>query len=218
MVEGGKVVRFVEKPQQPPSDLAIVGAYAFTPLLFRAAREVRPSFRGELELTDCLQWLVGRGHAVLPYEVRGWWQDVGRPGDLLVANRLLLARLGRRIEGEVDGGSRLEGAVVVEAGARVLRSHLLGPVVVRSGAVVEDSRVGPDVAVGPGAQVRASHVADSIVMDGARVQEVKGVRGFLVGRHARLAGEGEPTVFLGDHSEVTIPALGIEEAKEEASR
>ena len=218
VVAGGRVVRLVEKPQEPPSDLAIVGAYAFTTLLFRAAREIRPSFRGELELTDCLQWLVDGGHDVLPYEVRGWWQDVGRPGDLLVANRLLLARVGRRVEGEVDEASRLEGAVVVEAGARVLRSHLVGPVVVGEGAVVEDSQVGPHVALGPGAAVCASQVADSVVMDGARVEKAKGVRGFVVGRHARLRGEGTPTVFLGDHSEMTVPALGAPEAEEEAMR
>lgn len=202
VVEGGRLVRLVEKPQVPPSDLAIVGAYAFTPLLFRAAREVRPSFRGELELTDCLQWLVDRGHRVLSYEVRGWWQDVGRPGDLLVANRLLLPRLPARVEGEVDRGSAVEGGVGVEAGARVVRSRLRGPVWVGPGAVVEDAEVGPNVAVGPGAEVRRARVEEAILMDGARV-EGGTLRRSVLGRRAWVRASGaELGAWLADESSV----------------
>ncbi|MCX7750024.1 MAG: glucose-1-phosphate thymidylyltransferase [Candidatus Bipolaricaulota bacterium] len=202
VVEGRRLVRLVEKPREPPSDLAIVGAYAFTPLLFRAAREIRPSFRGELELTDCLQWLLDRGHTVLPHLVEGWWQDVGRPGDLLVANRLLLARLSPRVEGEVDGSSRVEGSVVVEAGARVVGSRLVGPVWIGAGGTVERAVIGPHVAVGPGAEVRGAHVEDAILMDGARV-EGGTLRVSVVGRRAeiRQGSTAYPiSAFLGDDS------------------
>ncbi len=204
VVENGQLVRLVEKPKDPPSDLAIVGAYAFTPLLFQAAREVKPSFRGELELTDCLQWLIDRGHAVLPYEVPGWWQDVGRPADLLVANRLLLTQIEPRVEGEVDAGSTVEGPVVVERGARVVGSRLIGPVVIGEEAVVERSTVGPNTAVGPRAVVRAAEVADGILMDGARVEGLT-VQGSVLGREAAVRGDPSGTsLFLSDHGWATI--------------
>ncbi|QAA76365.1 MAG: Glucose-1-phosphate thymidylyltransferase [Candidatus Bipolaricaulis sibiricus] len=210
VIEDGRLVRLVEKPEHPPSDLAIVGAYAFTPLLFQAAREVKPSFRGELELTDCLQWLVDRGHPVLPFEVRGWWQDVGRPADLLAANRLLLAGIEPRVEGEVDGNSSLEGLVVIERGARVVASRVIGPAVVGEEAVIERSTVGPHVAVGPRAVVREATVADTILMDGARVEQGARIVGAVLGRGARVRlPMGRPSsAFLGDESTLEVKEEG----------
>lgn len=206
VIANGQLVRLVEKPQDPPSDLAIVGAYAFTPHLFQAAREVKPSFRGELELTDCLQWLVDHGHSVLPYRVEGWWQDVGRPEDLLVANRLLLAEIESRIESDPDPETRIEGPVVIERGARVGESRLIGPAVIGEEAVVERSTVGPDAAIGPRAGVRGAEVADSILMDGAQVSGGGRLVGSVVGRTVmlRLPGEGEHLAFLGDEARFHI--------------
>jgi len=204
VIANGQLVRLVEKPQDPPSDLAIVGAYAFTSHLFQAAREVKPSFRGELELTDCLQWLVDHGHSVLPYRVEGWWQDVGRPADLLVANRLLLARVERRVAGEVDGASTIEGPVAIERGARVLESHVIGPVIIGEGAAVERSTIGPHVAIGARAEVCRAEIADSIVMDGARVEGLT-LRGSVIGRDAAVRDDPSSTaLFLGDHGWATI--------------
>lgn len=210
VIEDGQLVRLVEKPEHPPSDLAIVGAYAFTPLLFQAAREVKPSFRGELELTDCLQWLVDRDHPVLPYEVRGWWQDVGRPADLLVANRLLLTQIEPRVEGEVDGSSTIDGPVVIERGARIVASRIVGPVVVGEGAAVEGGAVGPQVAVGAGARVAEAAVRDAILMDGARVEGRGTVEGAVVGRNARLSVPSgqRSSGFLGDHTVVVVEGKG----------
>ncbi len=204
VIEGGRLVRLVEKPNDPPSDLAIVGAYAFTPLLFQAAREVKPSFRGELELTDCLQWLVDRGHLVLPYTVDGWWQDVGRPADLLVANRLLLGQVEPRIEGEVDGDSTIEGPVVIERGARVVGSRVSGPVFIGARAVVERSTIGPHVAIGPRATARGAAIAAAIVMDEALVEGVA-LAGSVIGRRAAVRG-GRVAVqtWLGDDGEVQL--------------
>jgi len=197
-------VRLVEKPNDPPSDLAIVGAYAFTPLLFQAAREVKPSFRGELELTDCLQWLVDRGHLVLPYMVDGWWQDVGRPADLLVANRLLLGQVEPRIEGEVDGDSTIEGPVVIERGAQVVGSRVSGPAFIGARAVVERSTIGPHVAIGPRATARGAAIAAAIVMDEALVEGVA-LEGSVIGRRAAVRG-GRVAVqtWLGDDGEVQL--------------
>lgn len=204
VIENGQLVRLVEKPQHPPSDLAIVGAYAFTPLLFQAAREVKPSPRGELELTDCLQWLVDHGHPVLPHRVEGWWQDVGRPGDLLVANRLLLAQITPRVDGEVDRASTVEGSVVIERGARVLGSRLIGPLVVGEQAVVERSTVGPDAAIGPRAVVRGAEVADTILMDGAWVEDVI-LQESVIGRGASVHGGGASVkAWFADEGELHV--------------
>ncbi len=204
VIEDGRLVRVVEKPQQPPSDLAIVGAYAFTPIVFQAAWEVKPSFRGELELTDCLQWLIDHGYAVLPYELHGWWQDVGRPGDLLLANRLLLSQVEPRVEGEVDAGSTVDGPMVIERGARIVASRLVGPAVIGEEALIERSTVGPNAAIGPRAVVRDAEVADSILMDGARVEGLT-ILNSVIGREA--AAQGDPSraaLFLGDHGSATI--------------
>ncbi|GAB4311185.1 MAG: glucose-1-phosphate thymidylyltransferase [Candidatus Bipolaricaulota bacterium] len=210
VLEDGRLVRLVEKPPNPPSDLAIVGAYAFTPLVFQAAREVKPSFRGELELTDCLQWLIDHGHPVLPYEADGWWQDVGRPADLLVANRLLLSQIESRVEGEVDRGSTVAGPVVVERGARIVASRVVGPAVIGEEAVIERSTVGPHAAVGPQAVVREATVADTILMDGARVEQGARIVGAVLGRGARVhLPMGRPSsAFLGDESTLEVKEEG----------
>ncbi len=190
-LRGGRVVRLVEKPQVPLGDLALVGVYVLDAHVHEAVRAIAPSRRGELEITDAIQWLVDRGFTVEGHLVRGWWKDVGSPADVLEANRLALADVERRVEGEVDAASRLEGAVVVEAGARVAASVVRGPAAIGSGAIVEDSRVGPYAAIGPGAVVRRSRVADSVLMEGAVLADVPAlVEGSLVGRGAVLGGSG----------------------------
>lgn len=206
VIEDGKLVRLVEKPQDPPSNLAIVGAYAFTPAIFQAAREVRPSFRGELELTDCLQWLLDRGHSVLPHEVHGWWQDVGRPGDLLVANWLLLGRITPGVTGTVDQRTRIEGPALIEHGALVERSQVIGPVVIREQAVVTGSTVGPRVAIGPAAELRHVEIENSIVMAGARIEGPGTVVAAVVGCGADLSlpRTGVFSGCLGSESTVKI--------------
>ncbi|MCR4392083.1 MAG: glucose-1-phosphate thymidylyltransferase [Candidatus Acetothermia bacterium] len=208
VVEGGRLKRLVEKPADPPSNLAVVGAYAFDARVFQAARAVSPSFRGELELTDALQWLIDHGHRVLPYRIEGWWQDVGRPEDLLLANRLLLDRLSSRIEGEVDRATRIEGPVAVASGARVRGSRIVGPVVIGEGAVVEGAAMGPHVAIGPRAVVRDAEVADSILMDGARIEGVTGITGSVIGRNVIVDGQATGRkLFVGDEARIS---LGIE--------
>ena len=113
----GGVMRLVEKPAEPASDLALVGVYMFTPRIHEAARAIQPSGRGELEITDAIQWLVDSEHPVESHVVRGWWKDTGRLDDMLEANRLILETLDRRVEGELTD-SQIEGRVVVEPGAR----------------------------------------------------------------------------------------------------
>ena len=146
-LEDGAVVRLVEKPSEPKTDLALVGVYMFTAGIHDAARAIQPSARGELEITDAIQHLVDQGLRVEPHIVRGWWKDTGRLEDMLAANRLVLETVERRVEGELID-SQIDGRVVIEAGARLERSAVRGPAVIGAGARLTDCYVGPYTAVG----------------------------------------------------------------------
>ncbi len=143
--------------------------YLFDDQIIEACESLEPSWRGEYEITEAIQWLVDRGRNVRAEMLSGWWKDTGRPEDLLDANRMLLATLEPRVDGEVDADSTLEGVVVVESGAKIVRSTVMGPVIVGESALVEDSTVGPDVAISAGCVVTASTVTDSIVMEGSKI-------------------------------------------------
>ena len=112
-LDGERVKRLVEKPKEPPSDLALVGVYMFKTVIFEAARAIEPSWRDELEITDAIQTLIDRGLRVEPHIVRGWWKDTGRLDDILEANRLILEDLEPRVEGELID-AQIEGRVVIE--------------------------------------------------------------------------------------------------------
>jgi glucose-1-phosphate thymidylyltransferase len=206
---GGKgIVRLVEKPKDPPSDLALVGVYMFTPLIHTAAKSIEPSARGELEITDAIQWLVDQGHTVESHVVRGWWKDTGRLDDMLEANRLILETFERRVDGELVD-SQCDGRVVVEAGARLERSTVRGPAVIGEGAVVRDAYIGPYTAVGPGCVVDHAEVEHSILLEGSSVEHLDGrMESSLLGKDVRIArGDRQPRAYrfmVGDNSEIGI--------------
>ncbi|MFF8380327.1 glucose-1-phosphate thymidylyltransferase [Streptomyces sp. NPDC015661] len=204
----GRVRALVEKPRQPRSDLAVIGVYFFTAAVHEAVRAIEPSARGELEITDAIQYLVERGDRVVAGEYTGYWKDTGSPDDLLDCNRVLLSGLHPGVHGEVDAASTLEGAVVVEAGARVERSHLVGPLVVGAGSVVRDSELGPYTALGRDCVLEDAGIRDSIVLDGVTIQGVRGLSGSLIGRSADVRG-GEAAgrrLIIGDHTRAEVAA------------
>ncbi|KGQ22468.1 glucose-1-phosphate thymidylyltransferase [Thermus filiformis] len=208
VVEEGRIRRLLEKPQDPPSNLAVAGVYVFTPEVHEVIATLRPSARGEYEITDAIQGLIDRGRTVLGVRVQGWWKDTGRPEDLLDANRLLLEELSPRVEGEVEG-SRLVGRVVVEKGAKVVNSTLIGPVHVAEEARVEEAYLGPFTSVGPRAVVRRAEVEYAILEDEARVEEVPvRLQESILGVGAEVQGKnGLPRthrLILGDLSRVEL--------------
>jgi glucose-1-phosphate thymidylyltransferase len=162
----GRVKRLVEKPAEPATDLALVGVYMFTPLIHEAARAIEPSARGELEITDAIQWLVDGGRDVDSHIVRGWWKDTGRLEDMLEANRLILERVERRVEGQLLH-SQVDGRVIVEPGARLERSTVRGPAIIGANASLTDAYIGPYTAVGPGCVVQSAEVEHSIMLEGS---------------------------------------------------
>lgn len=202
----GSVRRLVEKPRQPSSDLALVGVYFFTPAIHAAVDAITPSARGELEITDAVQWLVSAGADVRASEYHGYWRDTGRVEDLLACNRHLLDGFTRNVAGQVDAASELTGPVVVAPGARVVASRVEGPVVIGADAVVEGARIGPHTAIGRGCRLTGAEVADSIVLEGASITAVRGLHGSLIGRSAtvRPGPAAGSRLVVGDHTRVEI--------------
>jgi glucose-1-phosphate thymidylyltransferase len=205
----GRVVRLVEKPKQPKSDLALVGVYMFSPAVFDSVKRIRPSFRNELEITDAIQDLIDRGLEVRPHLVDGWWKDTGKLEDMLEANRLILDTIVRRIDGTVDGESRIEGKVVIEAGAVVERSVIRGPVIIGQDARIIHAYVGPFTSIGSGTEIRDSEIEHSIVLEGSTVRDLANrVIDSLIGKNERIYREPvKPSAYrfmLGDNSEVGI--------------
>jgi glucose-1-phosphate thymidylyltransferase len=203
---GGAVRRLVEKPRRPRSNLAIVGVYFFTGAVHEAVAAIEPSARGELEITDAIQWLVEHGAGVTASEYHGYWKDTGRVEDVLACNAHVLAGQQRRIDGEVDGASELVGAVTVEAGARVARSRIEGPAIVGTGTVVQDSQVGPNCSIGRDCVLREASVAESILLDGSSIAGVRGVYGSLIGRAASIGAAGRHRLVVGDHTHIEMAA------------
>jgi glucose-1-phosphate thymidylyltransferase len=202
------VVRLVEKPKDPPSDLALVGVYMFTPLIHTAAKSIEPSARGELEITDAIQWLVDNQHPVESHVVRGWWKDTGRLDDMLEANRLILETFERRIEGELID-SQLDGRVVVEAGARLERATVRGPAIIGRDAIVRDAYIGPYTAVGDRCVVDSAEVEHSILLEGSQVTGLDGrMESSLLGKDVVISrGDRQPRAYrfmVGDNSEIGI--------------
>jgi glucose-1-phosphate thymidylyltransferase len=205
----GSVVRLVEKPPEPATDLALVGVYMFTPQIHEAARAIEPSARGELEITDAIQWLVDNGKRVEPHVVRGWWKDTGRLEDMLEANRLILDTLARRIDGELDS-AQVDGRVVVEPGARLERATVRGPAIIGAGAVVRDAYIGPYTAVGRNCVIEGAEVEHSILLEGSSVRHLDGrMESSLLGRDVAISrGDRQPRAYrfmVGDKSEIGIP-------------
>ena len=207
VLEGDRVVRLIEKPKEYVSDLALVGVYLFNDSILEAAATLEPSWRGEYEITEAIQWLVDHGRTVRAEMVEGWWKDTGKPDDLLEANRMMLSVRGSSIEGEVDDATSIEGNVVVAAGAKVTNSVLRGPVVIGPDTIVEASTVGPDVSVEHDCRIQRSSVADSIVMEGCRITDVAGLTGSILGRNAEVCHSGTPgahRLIVGDQSRVEL--------------
>lgn len=206
----GRVVALEEKPEHPRSDLALIGVYFFTSAIHEAVAAIAPSARGELEITDAIQWLVGQGARVRASEYTGYWKDTGQADDVLDCNRRMLAEITPRVAGDVDANSEIIGPVVIEEGARVVRSRIVGPVIIGADTVIEDCHIGPDVSIDRDCVLRSTRLADSIVMREASIIRVPGLHGSLIGRCASIGpsdhGASHHRLVVGDHTRVEVAA------------
>jgi glucose-1-phosphate thymidylyltransferase len=184
----GGLVRLVEKPQEPPTNLALVGVYFFSTAVHPAIDNLQPSWRGELEITDAIQGLLTSGKKVDWRRLEGWWLDTGKKDDLLTANTQVLDEWCRReILGEVDGVSHISGRVALGAGTLVVRSTIRGPAVIGEGCLIEDSFIGPFTSIGEHSRVEHSVIEHSVLLAGVTISQVDRLEDSLVGRNARVA-------------------------------
>ncbi|MFC1925773.1 glucose-1-phosphate thymidylyltransferase [Chloroflexota bacterium] len=207
--KNGQVERLIEKPQQPPSDLALVGVYLFGPNIHKAIDRIKPSWRGELEITDAIQELLNTGQRVDARILEGWWMDTGKKDDVLEANKVVLDEYTERcIDGFVDEHSQVVGRVVVGDNTSVKQSIIRGPVVIGKNASIQDCFIGPFTAIGEGAKLDHVVIEHSVVMEGCELGNVERIEYSLIGKGAKVFRTGDSTkalrLFLGDDSEVLL--------------
>jgi glucose-1-phosphate thymidylyltransferase len=209
-LNGERVIRLVEKPKDPPSDLALVGVYMFTPAIFEAAHSIKPSGRGELEITDAIDSLIASDKRVEPHIVKGWWKDTGMLEDMLEANRLVLEDIEPRLDGELDSESRVEGRVAIEKGAKLERTVVRGPAIIGAGTRLTDSYIGPYTAIDRDVVITGSEVEHSIVLAGSSIRNLHArMEASLLGKNVSLSrSEGMPKTLrflVGDNADISIP-------------
>jgi glucose-1-phosphate thymidylyltransferase len=199
----GQVIRLVEKPKVPKSNLALVGVYMFRPSIFEAIAQIQPSARGELEITDAIGKLIELGGRVQFNRLASWWLDTGKKDDLLLANHTVLDDwLKPEILGQVDEHSKIQGRVRLEAGATIERSTVRGPVIIGANATITDSRIGPFTAIGDGVTITRSGVEHSVIMEGSRIIDIPRLEDSLIGKrvlvHPGDTRQGSLSLMVGD--------------------
>jgi glucose-1-phosphate thymidylyltransferase len=205
----GQIVRLIEKPKEPPSNLALVGIYMFDQHIFEAVHAIQPSWRGELEITDAIQWLVEHDYRVFPYVHGGWWIDTGRPGDMLNANSRVLDELKPTILGEVDANSVVDERVTVAASAKIINSIVRGPCIIGEHSVIKDSYIGPFTSIYHHVTITGCEIERSIILENATIQHVPvRIQDSLIGRNADVGVIERPPkalqMALGDYSIVRL--------------
>jgi glucose-1-phosphate thymidylyltransferase len=208
-LEGGRVVRLVEKPKKPASNLALVGVYMFDAHIFEAVKAIKPSWRNELEITDAIQYLVEHGYEVQPHLVTGWWKDTGKIEDILEANRLILETISGSNLGRVDETSRINGQVMIEQGVVVKNSIIRGPAIIGENSEIVDSYIGPFTSIQNNCKIIHTEIENSIMMEKSEIIEVGSrIDESLIGREVKIFKcPPMPSVYrfmVGDKSEIGI--------------
>ena len=204
----GDVVNLVEKPADPPSNLALVGVYIFDSAIHEAVRSIEPSARGELEITDAIFWLIQNDYRVSHQLLDGWWIDTGKKDPLLECYRLVLDTVVRRLEGAVDDASKVEGRVVISEGAKIVNSTVRGPAVIGANTRIENTFIGPYTSIGDECVVVDAELDHSVVLEGCRIDGIGRITDSLIGQHVQVTQSPErpqaSRLMLGDHSHLEL--------------
>jgi len=207
--KAGKVCHIEEKPEKPKSDLAVIGVYIFSPLVHEAIAHIKPSWRGELEITDTIQRLIDTGKDVRSHILDGWWLDTGKKDDLLQANRVVLDDyIKRSIKGDIDTACRIDGRVDIDEGAEIVRSTIRGPVSIAADCRIIDSFIGPFTSVGTGTIIEASSIEHSAILDGCHIMNVEHLIDSIIGKGVEVIKQEQVSrglrLFLGDDARVEL--------------
>ncbi len=205
--EAGRVTRLVEKPKEPKSNLALIGIYLFTPKIHEAIQHIKPSWRGELEITDAIQDLISHKEPVKSHIFQGWWLDTGKKDDLLEANRVVLDEFARRrVEGSVDKDSVISGRVEIGNGAEVTGSTIRGPVSIAANCRIKNSLIGPFTSIGAGTTIEDSSIEHSVILDNCRISKVGRMSDSIIGKNSEVKKNGQNfnvmRLFIGDDSRI----------------
>ena len=206
--DAGQVIGLEEKPQRPKSNLALVGVYIFGPRVHEAVRSLKPSWRGELEITEAIQWLIDHGSTVRSSIISGYWKDTGNVADMLEVNRMVLETVEPQCHGTVDSACEIIGRVVIESDAQISGSRIVGPVIVGARTKVTGSYIGPFTAVAEDCAIDDSEIEYSIVLPRASIRGVRRIEASIIGHDVEVT--PAPRVprahrfVLGDHSKVQI--------------
>lgn len=210
-LEGGRVVRVVEKPKEPVSNLALIGVYFFDKNVHQAIKSINPSARGELEITDAIQWMIDKGYKVGAEVIGGWWKDTGKPDDILEANRLILEDIERDVSGAkvVDETSQISGRVKIGKGSEIINSKIVGPVIIGNKVKVVDSYIGPFTSLSDEVEIKKIEIEYSVVLENTEIENIKGrMQRCLIGKGVKIYHSKDlPRVYefiIGDHSKVGL--------------
>lgn len=211
-IKNGLIVKVEEKPEHPKSNYAVAGIYIYDHHIFEAVNNIKPSARGELEISDAHQYLIDHGYRIGFAEITGWWKDTGKPIDLLEANRLILENSEPFVEAgtEVDAHSDVAGRVILQKGCKILNSKIRGPVIIGEGAIIENSYIGPFTSIGASSHIKNSEVEYSIVLKECKIIDAgMRIEGSLLGNSVEIvSADGKPRVqrfMIGDQSRVEVP-------------
>ncbi len=205
--KNGNVVSLVEKPKEPPSNLALVGVYVFDKSIHKAINKIRPSKRGELEITDAISYLIKNGYKVGSMILDGTWIDTGKKDDVLAANAFILDKYAKRkIEGTVEN-SIIDGRVIIEKGAKIKNSKIRGPAIIGKNSHVEDSFIGPYTSIGENCTIERSKIMYSIILNDVKIKDIKGIEESLIGEKSIIEKKDafkSISLHIGDHSHIRI--------------
>ncbi|MEO0275878.1 MAG: glucose-1-phosphate thymidylyltransferase [candidate division WOR-3 bacterium] len=208
IIKEGKIVKLVEKPKKPKSNLALVGVYIFNHHIFEAVKNLKPSWRGEYEITDAINWLLNNKYKVNYLKVKGWWKDTGKPEDLIEANRIILEDLIEDVKGKVKN-SKIIGKVNIGENTIVENSHLRGPVIIGKNCIIKDSYIGPFTSISDECEIIKAEIEDSIIMQGSKIIEIEGrIEESIIGKEVIIKKNDlkrkVKKFVIGDHSIINL--------------
>jgi len=211
VMDDSKIVNVVEKPKDPPSNLAIIGVYIFNSSVFEAIKNITPSWRGELEITDAIQWLISNNKNVGAHVIYGWWKDTGKPEDLIEANRTILEKIkSKSIEGNVYENSTVRGNVVLGKGSKIVDSIIRGPAIIGENTTISNAYIGPYTSIGKEVNIEDSEIENSIILDGASITSIHPRIDYsIIGANANIMSmKKKPKsmrLVIGDYGKIEIP-------------